>query len=166
MWALALACGTGLTHADDISDATALMQQGQHAQALEQVATALAQRPNDPRLLFLKGLIFRQQNRIDDAVAEFTALTQAHPELPEPYNNLAVLHASQGQLDKARDALESALRAHPQYASAQENLGDVYVMLASQAYARARQIETGNAALASKQSALSTVLKASPGLNR
>jgi tetratricopeptide (TPR) repeat protein len=48
----------------------------------------------------------------------------------EPYNNLAVLRAAQGQLDEARVALEAALRADPAHREARENLGDLYVRLA------------------------------------
>ena len=39
----------------------------------------------------------------------FEQLTEDFPELPEPYNNLAVLYAADGQLDRARAALELAL---------------------------------------------------------
>ena len=64
--------------------------------------------------------------------------------------SLAVLLASQNQIDKAREALELAVRANPDYATAQENLGDLYAKLASLAYIRALQLEPGNAALAPK----------------
>jgi len=39
--------------------------------------------------------------------------------------------------DKAREALETALRNDPAYTTARENLGDIYVRLAIQAYERA-----------------------------
>jgi tetratricopeptide (TPR) repeat protein len=64
--------------------------------------------------------------------------------LPEPYNNLAVLYASQGQYDNARAALEMAIRTNPSYATAHENLGDVYAKLASQAYSKALQLDSSN----------------------
>jgi len=47
------------------------------------------------------------------------------PELPEPYNNLAVLYAARGDHDGARDALLRAISTHPSYATAHENLGDI-----------------------------------------
>src|SRR2546425_9737176 len=74
----------------------------------------------------------------------FTKLTQDYPELPEPYNNLAVIYASQGQYEKARAALEQSIRTHPSYATAYENLGDVYAKLASQAYDKALQLDSSN----------------------
>ena len=74
----------------------------------------------------------------------FTELTEEYPELPEPYNNLAVLYAGQGDYDKARKALEMAIRTHPSYAVAHENLGDIYATLASQAYDKALQLDNNN----------------------
>ena len=74
----------------------------------------------------------------------FTGLTEDFPELPEPYNNLAVLYASQGNYDKAKSALELAIHTHPSYATAHENLGDIYAQLASRAYDRALQLDKTN----------------------
>ena len=79
-----------------------------------------------------------------EAIQVFTGLTEDFPELPEPYNNLAVLYASQGNYDKAKSALELAIHTHPSYATAHENLGDVYAQLASRAYDRALQLDKTN----------------------
>ncbi|MDO9451551.1 MAG: tetratricopeptide repeat protein, partial [Stagnimonas sp.] len=69
----------------------------------------------------------------------------------EPYNNLAVLYAQQGDYEKARDALEAALATHPAYATAHENLGDIYAALAGAAYNRASMLDQGNQAVRYKQ---------------
>src|SRR6266550_3308925 len=82
--------------------------------------------------------------RVPEAIQVFTGLTEDFPELPEPYNNLAVLYASQGNYDKAKSALELAIHTHPSYATAHENLGDIYAQLASRAYDRALQLDKGN----------------------
>ena len=87
-------------------------------------------------------MILTEQNKTDDAIKVFTELTEDYPELPEPYNNLAVLYATQGEYDKARKALEMAIRTHPSYAIAHENLGDIYATLASQAYDKALQLDS------------------------
>jgi tetratricopeptide (TPR) repeat protein len=63
-----------------------------------------------------------------------------------------VIYASQGQYDRARAALEQSIRTHPSYATAYENLGDVYAKLASQAYDKALQIDSSNAAAKNKLS--------------
>jgi tetratricopeptide (TPR) repeat protein len=74
----------------------------------------------------------------------YTDLTHDYPDLPEPYNNLAVLHAAQGDYDQARAALEMAIRVKPDYAVAYENLGDIYANMAARAYNKAAQLDRGN----------------------
>jgi tetratricopeptide (TPR) repeat protein len=135
---------------DPLQDANQLFRQGQFDRAMERVNGYLASRPKDARGRFLKGLILTEQNKPNDAIKVFTDLSQDYPELPEPYNNLAVLYASQGQYDKARNALEMAIRTHPSYATAHENLGDIYAKMASQAYDKALQLDRGNQAAQSK----------------
>jgi tetratricopeptide (TPR) repeat protein len=140
---LLLCTGSGV-RADDYQDAGALFKQGQYNQAMEKVNGYLAQKPEDAKARFLKGLIATKQGNVSDAINIFQALTVDYPELPEPYNNLAVLYASQAQYDKAKVALERAIRTHPSYATAHENLGDIYAKMASQAYDRALQLDRGN----------------------
>ncbi len=137
-------------NADDIQDATKLFKQGQNNQALDKVNGILANKPKDAQARFLKGLILTEQNKTSEAIKVFSALTEDYPELPEPYNNLAVLFASQGQYDKAKLALEMAIRTHPSYSTAHENLGDIYAKLASQAYDRALQLDRSNTATKTK----------------
>jgi tetratricopeptide (TPR) repeat protein len=86
-----------------------------------------------------------RQGKKDEAIKAFSDITQRFPALPEPYNNLAVLYADQGQFDKAKQALESAIKTHPSYATAHENLGDIYSKMASEAYGKALQLDTANA---------------------
>src|SRR5919106_3213264 len=150
---LVIALGTALpVCADDVQEAAKLLKSGQHKQALERVNKVLAAKPRDAQARFLKGLIFTEQGKLPDAIDVFTKLTQDYPNLPEPYNNLAVIYASQGQYEKARAALEQSIRTHPSYATAYENLGDVYAKLASQAYDKALQIDSSNAAAKNKLS--------------
>jgi tetratricopeptide (TPR) repeat protein len=130
--------------ADDAADVGKLLRSGQVSEALQKVEAALAQRPKDAQMRFLKGLILTEQNKSAEAITVFSKLTDDYPELPEPYNNLAVLYASSGQYDKARAALEMAIRTNPTYGTAHENLGDVYAKLASQAYDKALQLDAGN----------------------
>jgi tetratricopeptide (TPR) repeat protein len=127
-----------------LSDAQTLLAQGQRTQALEKVERAIAANPKDRQARFLKGVILAELNKLDDAAAVFLKLTEEAPELPEPYNNLAVIYAQQQQFDKAKAALEMAIRTHPSYAVAHENLGDLYARMARQAYDRALQIDSRN----------------------
>lgn len=128
-----------------VAEAQALMQQGQQSQALEKVDRALGANPKDRQARFLKGVILTELNRLDEAAAVFVKLTQEAPELPEPYNNLAVIYAQQKQYDKAKAALEMAIRTNPSYAVAHENLGDLYAKMAREAYDKALQTDSGNA---------------------
>lgn len=136
--------------ADDFQEARRLFQQGSYPQALDRVDAVLAKQPKDARARFLRGLIFTEQNRLPEAIRVFTGLTEDYPELPEPYNNLAVIYASQGQDEKARQALEMAIRTHPTYATAHENLGDIYAKMARQAYDKALQLDASNASAKAK----------------
>lgn len=147
--------------ADELSDASALLRQKQHAQALDKVNQFLAAKPRDAQGRFLKGLILADQNKTAEAIDIFTKLTQDYPELPEPYNNLAVLYATQGQYEKARQSLEMSIRTHPSYATAYENLGDVYAKLASQAYDKALQLDSSNNAAKSKLSMVRELISGS-----
>jgi tetratricopeptide (TPR) repeat protein len=136
-----LVCFSLVSSADDIQDANKLLKHGQHAQALTKVDAILLVQPKDMQARFLKGIILSEQGQTDEAVNIFIALNKDFPELPEPYNNLAVIYAGQGQYEKAKVALEMALRTHPSYATAHENLGDIYAKMASQAYDRALQLD-------------------------
>ena len=145
-------CAAVTALADDLQDASKMLKAGQAQQALERVNRVLAAKPRDPQARFLKGLILTEQGNTKEAVEIFTKLTQDYPDLPEPYNNLAVIYAGQGQYDKARAALEQSIRTHPSYATAYENLGDVYAKLASQAYGKALQLDGSNTGAQNKLS--------------
>ena len=147
--------------ADDLQDANKLFKQGLHAQALEKVNAFLVTKPKDAQARFLKGLILAEQGNTADAITVFTRLTEDYPELPEPYNNVAVLYAGQGEYEKAKNALEMAIRTNPTYATAHENLGDIYTRMAGQAYDRALQLD-GTSSGARSKLALVRQLLASP----
>lgn len=136
--------------ADDYSDVNQLLRSGKFAEAMAKADQYLQAKPRDPQMRFVKGVIQSEAGKPFDAISTFTKLTEDYPELPEPYNNLAVLYASQNQLDKARTALEMAIRTNPSYTTAHENLGDVYAKLASQAYSKALQLDSNNSAVQPK----------------
>jgi Flp pilus assembly protein TadD len=127
--------------ADAVDDARALLQKGQAAEALLRLDAHLKANPGDARGRFLRGVVLTQQQKSDEAIAVFRALSEDMPELPEPYNNLAVLYAAQGRYEDARRVLETAVLTHPGYALAHENLGDIYARLAAQSYQRAGKLD-------------------------
>ena len=157
---VAVALSAGSAWADDYADVSRLMRAGQYAEAMTKSDQYLAGKPKDPQMRFLKGVIQTETGKTNDAIATFTQITQDYPELPEPYNNMAVLYAGQSQFDKARAALEMAIRTNPSYATAHENLGDVYAKLASQAYSKALQLDGGNAGVQPKLALIRTLFSA------
>lgn len=146
---------------DDFAQADHWLQQGQPERALASIDSYLSTRPKDPRGRFLKGVILAQQKKPQEAIKVFTDLTHEYPEFPEPHNNLAVLHAAQGEYDKARTALEMAIRVRPDYGVAHENLGDVYAKMAAQAYDKAAQLDRKNKTAPIKLKLVTELLSAS-----
>lgn len=150
---------TGAAHADVYGDVSSLAKSGKTAEAIAKADQYLGSNPRDPQMRFLKGVAQSQAGDLTAATATFEALIEEYPELPEPYNNLAVIYASQNQLDKARSALEMAVRNNPNYAVAHENLGDIYARLAHDAYQRSLQLHGNNRALQLKLSTLTEMLQ-------
>lgn len=149
--ALALLPATPAT-GQDLQDVNKLIKQGNHPQALDKLNTYLAGKPKDPLARFLKGVVLTEQGKTNEAISLFQALTEEYPELPEPYNNLAVLYAAKGQYEKAKVSLEMAIQTHPSYATAHENLGDIYAKMASVAYDKALQLDKSNKSAETKLS--------------
>ena len=154
---VAIVLTAGTAYADEYADVNILVRAGKLAEALTKADQYLAAKPRDPQMRFIKGVIQTEAGKPADAIATFTQITQDYPELPEPYNNLAVLYAGQSQFDKARAALEMAIRTNPSYATAHENLGDVYAKLASQAYSKALQLDGGNTGVQPKLALIRTL---------
>lgn len=128
----------------DREAAQELIIQGRFDEALREINTLLAASPDDAELRFLKGIAYAEQGEDDLAIEVFAGLTQDYPELPEPYNNLAVLFAQRGDYDKARESLLAAIQTHPSYSTAHENLGDLYAKMAGNSYNRALQENQSN----------------------
>jgi Flp pilus assembly protein TadD len=152
----ALAAGTAL------AQARRLRENGDAAGALRTIEMALERLPRDVSLRFTRAVMQADLGQVDAAIAGFTALTQEYPELPEPYNNLATLHASRGDLDRARTSLDEAVRAMPVYALAWENLGDVHLRLAERAWQQASRLDKGSEAGAKLKLARELIDRISP----
>lgn len=130
--------------ATPVEQAQAQLNGGDLQGALKTLDRHLASSPQDAEGRFTRGLVLVKLNKTEEALKAFADLTRDYPQLPEPYNNLAVLYAQQGDYEKARDALEAALATHPAYATAHENLGDIYAALAGAAYNRALMLDQSN----------------------
>lgn len=149
----------------DLQDINRLLKAGQAQQALDKVNVYLTTKPKDAVGRFIRGLAQSELGKTNDAIMTFQSLTEDYPELPEPYNNLAVLYSSKGQFEKARVALELAIQTHPSYSTAHENLGDIYAKLASQAYDKALQLDKGNPGVATKLNLVRDLFSTNPKSN-
>lgn len=145
----------------DFQEANTLYRNGQYDRALERIDVWLKTRPKDARGRFLRGMILSQQKKTDDAARIYTDLTLDFPELPEPYNNLAVIYADRGDLEKARSLLESAVRANVRFVAAHENLGDIHMRLAAASYDQALKLDAGSKTIAAKLKAVNDLIPVS-----
>jgi tetratricopeptide (TPR) repeat protein len=127
-----------------------LLREGRMADALVSVEQALKARPQDVQLRFLRALVLTEQNKLDEAAMQYLSLIE---------------DSRQEHYEKARQALEMAVRLQPRYPQAHENLGDIYAKLAGQAYARALEQQPGHQGLPVKLALmreLFTPVRASP----
>lgn len=129
----------------------------QYDQAVQKMDAIISANPRDAQTRFTRGVVLSAQGKTADAITAFSRMTEDFPELPEPFNNLAVLYAAQSQYEKARVALEMAIRTQPSYATAYDNLGDVYSRLAGQAYEKALSLDEKNEAARTKLTMLSNL---------
>ncbi len=148
--------------ANEVQEINQQFRKGDLTGALDRANRYLAKNPKDAQARFLKGLILADQGKTNDAITLFTGLTEDYPELPEPYNNLAVLYASQSKYEAAKNALEMAIRTHPSYATAHENLGDIYAKMASLAYDKALALDSKNATAQTKLALIQDMIGGQP----
>ena len=146
--------------ADDFKSIMQLIEKGEKEKAAQQIDQYLKTNPNDPQVIFIKGVVNAELGKYNEAIQAFTYLTEKHPSLPEPFNNLAVLYAELGDYDKAQKALESAIKTHPSYATAHVNLGDLYTKRATVAYNKALEIDKTNVQAKTKLSLIKKLFNA------
>jgi hypothetical protein len=146
--------------ADDFKSIMQLIEKGEKEKAAQQIDQYLKTNPNDPQVIFIKGVVNAELGKYNEAIQAFTYLTEKHPSLPEPFNNLAVLYAELGDYDKAQKALESAIKTHPSYATAHVNLGDLYTKRATVAYNKALEIDRTNVQAKTKLSLIKKLFNA------
>lgn len=138
---LALMLNFGPASASELELAQRQWLAGKRPQAIATIEEALVKAPNELKLRFALGVMRMEQGEQMAALAIFASLTQDFPDLADPFNNLAVIHASMGELDQAQRALEQALNLQAAHTQAQENLGDVLLRLALRAYQRSQQAQ-------------------------
>jgi Flp pilus assembly protein TadD len=166
--ALLLAAGwTAATaaRADDLSELQGLIQRGDLSAAMVRADQAVAAQPRDAQVRFLRGVLLMDMARDVEALEAFTQLTQEHPDLPDPFNNIGLLHARAGRPEAALAAVQQALRCDPSHRIARANLGQVHLMLAVKAWddlARSGPLEAAVRRKLEAARALLTTVRAAP----
>jgi Flp pilus assembly protein TadD len=149
-------------YATTLREAKSALDQKRYAEATEKLDKLIQERPREPQARFMKGLVLTDEGKTDDAIALFRSLLADYPELPEPRNNLAVLYAKKGEYALARDELERAVQAAPDYAVAHENLADVYARLAEVEYEKTLSLDKRNSTAAAKLKLIRETSKPTP----
>jgi tetratricopeptide (TPR) repeat protein len=160
--ACALLLWAPCSRADPVEDIRGLLARGDAARALEGADRAAAADPRNVVLVFLRGVALMDLQRNEEALSHFERMTQQYPELPDPWNNIALLHARAGRLEPARHALEAALRNDPGHRTARANLGLVHLMLAAQAWELLAATGPIEPLLARRLEAVRAILAAAP----
>lgn len=127
-------CAAGPAQASVADEVRSLMERGEHAAALQRAQQDAEANPRDVQARFRQGVVLMDIGRDDEAIALFSGLAQLYPELPDPMNNIALLHARAGRLELALAALQTALRSDPAHRTVRANLGHVHLLLAVQAW--------------------------------
>ena len=96
---------------------------------------------------FSRTVALERLGRTEEAAKALRSLIAEYPEIPEPYNNLAVIEAGMGSLEEAVKLLDRALLLNPNFATAQKNRGDVYLALALESYEAAAPSLSSNTEL-------------------
>ena len=145
------------------NDVRRLLRRERYDLALKLVDKQLALNPRDPQMRFWQGFLYERMNQPELALPIYLDLSREYPELPEPHNNLGVLYAAQGKYEEAKAALDNALRANPNYAVAQENMGDILVNMARLSYERSLKINPKQPDVKTKLQRLQPILDFTQG---
>ena len=100
---------------------------------------------------FNHGLTLITQGRSDEAITVYEGLIKAFPQFPQPYNNLASVFASLGNLERAESLLRQGLELDDQYRLFRKNLGSLLIHRASRIYREAIDGERDTNASAKKE---------------
>ncbi len=118
-----------------------LLKDGRYGEAEKEIRQAQAADGDSAQLKFSACVLLAQQSAAKKAIACFQQLSQAHPEMPEIYNNIGVLYAGIGVQLEARKWFERGLKQQQAYAVLHQNLLNLQAEINRNAYAAALQLD-------------------------
>ena len=129
--------GISVSFAGNIEDIRSSLESGNLTNALALIDTASKADPDNPEIRFLEAEALHRSGQVSEAITVYKKLIGRYPEMPEAYNNLAIIYADEGDYLSAISTLKDAFRSDPGYATAFNNLMSIYDKMASDAYRKA-----------------------------
>ena len=145
-----------------LEQALSAQASGQWQRAMDSTRHALSTQPGSVHWQLLYSALLIQSGDWRAARCALQTMAQNFPELGAVHNNLAVVHAAQGDWHLAAQSLEDALRADPKYALAAENLAEAHLQLAEQALEQAQEMTPNNGEIKQRLAAVRALLAATP----
>ncbi|MCD8339896.1 MAG: hypothetical protein LUC43_06845 [Burkholderiales bacterium] len=127
-----------------------LLHRRKTSDALDYTEKQLEENPKNVQMRFMRAVILNDLGMKEESKEEYEQMIREFPELAEPYNNLAVMYAAEGNTGRARELLEQALFNNAKSLTTYSNLGDVYLSQAADAYTEALKISPKNKKLRAK----------------
>lgn len=123
-----------------LADIKAQIKAGHYQKALQLLDKGLATDKTNPHYLFYRARALAASGQTVLAKQAYEKLIKLKPDLPEAYNNLAVIYMQAGETEQARALLNKAMATHPTYATVYKNIIRVNTSKAQDAYAKALQM--------------------------
>lgn len=127
-----------------------LISRGKLQDALNLADSELEKNPQNLNLRFTRGVIFSDMKKYKEAKEIFEQLIREYPEVAEPYNNLAVIYAAEGNKGRAKELLETSLSNNAKSITTYNNLGDVYLAYALEMFEKASKLAPNNKRISKK----------------
>ena len=106
--------------------AEALARSGEPALAEAQMAKAEAFAPNDPKVYYRMGNVYRDQKQLDQAIGAYRRAIDLDPNDKFVHNNLGVVYMEKGDYANAVKSFKRVVELDPAYDKAVLNLGIIY----------------------------------------
>lgn len=111
--------------APDAPDGIRLFKDGRYAEAVLSLREYVSANPSDTTARAYLAACYSQTGNTISAIAEFQSLIEIEPYNHQHYGNLGVAYETVGDLQKAKESYEAAIRISPSYQNARQRLSIV-----------------------------------------